>query len=114
MQKKDLADTVFFNVSFSDKSDEAIAIYQGKILDIGTIPYIFSNYRGFVDYNAQGFYIRNLKENSIEIGESANQIVITTQQEVSAISSEQILWEIVGENCVERNLNHLDPHWDDH
>lgn len=114
MQKKDAADTVFFNVSFSDKDDEAVAIYQGKVIDIGSIPYIFSNYRGFIDYNAQGFFIRQLNEKSIEIGEKAHQIVITTEQNAKCILPETVLWEIVGDSCIERNLTHLDPHWDDH
>lgn len=114
MRKKDAADTVFFNVSFSDKSDEAIAIYQGKVLDIGSIPYIFSNYRGFIDYNAQGFFIRQVNGCSIEIGQKAHQIVITTVEDSHQITGDTILWEIVGENCVERNLTHLDPNWDDH
>lgn len=114
MRKKDIADAVFFNVSFLNKNDEAIAIYQGKILDIGSIPYIFSNYRGFIDYNAQGFYIRHLNQKSIEIGESAHQVVITTEQNTTNILPSKILWEIIGMNCIERNLNHLDPHWDDH
>lgn len=114
MRKKDFADIVFFNVSFSDKEDEAIAIYKGKVLAIGSIPYIFSNYRGFADYNAQGFYIRHVHNQSIEIGEKAHQIVVTTKEDVTNLLPNQILWEMVGENCLERNLDHLDPHWDDH
>lgn len=112
--KKDPADWVFFNVKFSHNSHEAIAIYKGKIVDIGSIPYIFSNYRGFKDFNAQGNPISFSDSQSVEIGQKAHGLVVYKENQANLISKSTIIWEIVQKDCIERNTGHLDPHWDDH
>ena len=112
MQKKERADWVFFNVSCRNNDHEAIAIYKGIVIDMGSIPYIFNNYRGFKDFNAQGNFIMHSQAKSIEIGKLANGIFIYTGQNKPA--AENIIWEIRNEDCIIRNTNLLDPHWDDH
>lgn len=110
MIKKEPADHVLFNVKFANRDDEAIAIYQNQIIAIGSIPHIFSNYRGFEDYNAQGFKIEFRDQSPIEINQIADGLVVFQ----STSSENSIIWEIVNGNCIARNTDLLDPHWDDH
>lgn len=112
MIKKDKADWVFFNVIFANHRHEAIAIYKGKVIDMGSIPYIFNNYRGFKDFNAQGNLITNLHNNVIDINEPADGIVIYKPSEKAIENT--IIWQINGSECQPKHTDLLDPHWDDH
>jgi len=110
MIRKEPADHVFFNVKFSNLEGEAIAIYQNKVVAIDSIPTIFSNFKGFEDYNAQGFFIVNKDESQIIVGQIADGIVVTKL----VMNTKSIIWEIVGGKCISKNIDLLDPHWDDH
>ena len=112
VQKKDRADWVFFNVSFENTIHEAIAIYEGIVIAIGSIPYIFNNYRGFKDYNAQGNAITNVNHTEIKLQAKADGIVV--YKTGTSPNKQTIIWEIVGNDCQAVNTNLLDPHWDDH
>lgn len=112
MQKKEKADWVFFNVSFENNNHEAIAIYRGKVIDMGSIPYIFNNYRGFKDFNAQGNPITQLNKKSIQIGTTADGIVVYLQ--ANKVEEKYFIWQIEGNQCFTKHTELLDPHWDDH
>ena len=110
MEKKHRADWVFFNVQFLNRDDEAIAIHHGKVIAIGSIPYIFSNYRGFIDMNAQGNPIINEHFPFIEVGQNSDGITIYTEHPEEQFT----IWQMEGPNCISKNLDLLDPDWDDH
>mgnify|MGYP006924540711 CR=1 FL=1 len=110
MIRKEPADWVFFNVKFPNKDQEAIAIYKNKVVEIGSIPFIFSNYRGFKDYNAQGFSIANRNTDYIELNDLADGIVVFKNE----LTEANIIWEMSNGSCISRHTELLDPHWDDH
>lgn len=112
MQRKEPADWVFFNITLPDSPHEAIAIYKGTIIAIGSIPYIFSNYRGFQDFNAQGNCIGMLTDNDIRVGESGHQLVVYLKN--NPITKDTIIWQIEEQDCISRNIHLLDSEWDDH
>ncbi len=111
MQRKEPADIVFYNVKFNNNAHEAIAIYNSQVVNMGTIPYIFSNYKGYKDYNAQGNFISNKNKEVIEIGDNATGIIIHSQQE---LSEESTIWSVCSNGLQEGNIDLLDPHWEDH
>lgn len=109
MELKEPADWVFFNITIPKQKAEAIAIYQSKIIDLGSIPYIFSNYRGFQDFNAQGNKLGMLTKEEISTGNSANGLVVYVGDYPV---DQSIIWEIVNGKCITKHEELLDPNWD--
>lgn len=107
MIRKEPADIVFYNVSLSDSPAEAVAIYEGVIVGIGSIPFVFSNFRGFIDYNAQANHMLN-NLHHIEVGQRAHGLQVCSNE------SKEIIWEINNGQCMEKGIHLLDPDWDNH
>ncbi len=110
MQRKEEADWVFFNVIIKGVAVDAVAIRNGKIIAMDTIPYIFSNYKGYQDFNAQGFAIGYPDDRRLEIGGLVDNLAVYADE----YNENQIVWKMKGNELIRKNEALLDPNWDNH
>jgi len=119
MERKQEVDLVLLNVKPPNANGtDAIAIKDGFIVALGTIPYVFSNYKGEEVFNGQGNRIFNSSEEVVDVAfldTATTNIQVKDIANLYLVSKEQKLiahWS--GKNQLYLDDSLLDPEWDDH
>lgn len=107
MERKEVVDWVILQVALEGhEGTEAIAIKDGYVVALGTIPFVFSNFKGDEVFHGQGNTLCPINGFTIGLKQTFHAQLVDQDKAIIAT------WE--GSKRTFFNEELLDPHWDDH